>query len=86
MFGLPPDAGVWRPDFLPPVEERLVQILERQDQWFRAMVSAQLGHKEIRVPGEITIPRPGQREEPEPESKRVETDVGVIAKWFAQMA
>jgi hypothetical protein len=75
---------VWRQDFLPPLEERLVQILERQDEWFRALVKAQLGHKEVRVPGQITIPRPGQRDG-KPERKKVETDVAKIARFFSQV-
>ena len=70
---------VWRQDMLPPIEERLVQLLERQDAWFRALFDAQVGAKSIKVPGEITIPRPGR----EPERPRVERDPAVIAKWFA---
>lgn len=79
MFGLRPDAGIWRQDFLPPVEERLAQLLERQDAWSRALLSAQLGHKEIKAPGEIRIPRPS---DPEPVKPRVETDPKVIAQFF----
>lgn len=83
VLNLPPDAAIWREDFLPPIEERLAQILERQDAWQRTMLDVQLGKKEIRVPGEIQIPRPGQNAEVlQPKKSKVETDIKKIAAWF----
>ena len=82
VFGLPPDAGIWRQDFLPPVEERLAQIFERQDAWFRALLEAQMGQAKVSVPGELHVVRPSDRDV-EPEVRRVETDPDAIAAWFA---
>lgn len=60
------------------MEERICQLIERHDQWSRALFEAQVGQKEIRVPGEVKIPRPGD-EEPEP---KVTTDPKAIAAFF----
>jgi hypothetical protein len=80
VFGLPPEANVWRQDAFTPVEECLVLLIERQELWCRALLDVHLEKREIRVPGELRIPRPGS--EPE-KPKRVETDPKVIAAWFA---
>jgi hypothetical protein len=77
---------VWRADFLPPVEERLAQLVERHDQWSRAQFDLQAGKKSIQVPGQITIPRPGRPTDDSvaaPEPRKVETDSKRIAAWFA---
>ena len=78
--GLPGDAAVWRNDALPPIEERLAQLLERADAWSRALFQAQTGAREIQVPGEVRIIRPGTADVPR---KHVETDVKRIMAFFA---
>ena len=65
---------------LPPLEERIAQLTERQDQWFRALFEAQTGHQRIQVPGEIEIARPGANKIPE---RQVVTDSRTIAAWFS---
>jgi hypothetical protein len=79
--GLPGDAATWREDMLPPVEERLAQLTERQDQWFRALFGALTHSDQIRVPAEIEIVRPGAHKIPD---SHVVTDSRAIAAWFAR--
>ena len=79
--GLPGDAATWRQDMLPPVEERIAQLTERQDEWFRAVFGALTHQERVSVPGEVEIPRPGAHRIPE---RPVETDSRTIAAWFAK--
>jgi len=80
--GLPGDAAVWREDVLPPVEERLAQLMERQDAWFRAIFGALTHQERVPVPGDLEIVRPGDRTIPE--EKVIVTDSNTIAAWFAK--
>lgn len=77
--GLPPEAAVWRQSGFTPVEELLVQVLERHDEWARAHLQALLHHKRITVPAQFQILRPGEEETP---ARHVETDPAVIAAFF----
>jgi hypothetical protein len=78
--GLPPDAAVWRQHAFTPVEELLVQLLERHDQWARTHLQALLHHKKVSVPAEFHMLRPGEQEQAA--SRRVETNPVVIAEFF----
>jgi len=80
--GLPPEAAVWRQHSFTPVEELLVQALERHDEWARAHLQALLHHKKITVPPEFQILRPG--EEMDTPASRVENDPVKIAAFFEQ--
>ena len=79
--GLPGDAATWREDMLPPLEERIAQLTERTDQWFRALFAAQTGQQRIQVPGDIEIVRPGANKFPE---REVVTDARTIVAWFTR--
>ena len=79
--GLPPEAAVWRQHSFPPVEELLVQLLERHDQWARAHLQALLHHKKVSVPAEFQIMRPGEEDQP---VRKIETDPAKIAAFFQQ--
>lgn len=78
--GLPPGSAIWRKDSFPPVEEMLVQFIERHDEWSHALLMALLGHKRVATPAPFQILRPGEDEEPKRPS--IETDPRVIAAWF----
>ena len=65
---------------LPPVEERIVQLMEREDQWFRALFGALTHQERIAVPGDVEVPRPGERKIP---VKKVTSDTRAIAAWFS---
>jgi hypothetical protein len=80
--GLPPEAAVWRQHSFTPVEELLVQVLERHDEWARAHLSAMLNHKKVVVPAEFVMLRPGENEQPL--ANRVENDPVKIAAFFEQ--
>lgn len=82
--GLPPEAGVWREQALPPVEDFLASLIERFEQWQRAQFMLTAG-KSVAPPAPIRVIRPGQTAEPEPQPKpKAVTDPHEIAAWFAK--
>lgn len=81
-MGLPPEAAVWRQNAFPPVEELLVQLLERHDEWARSHLAALLHHKRVTIPVPYRTLRPGEVEETP--ASRVETDPRRIAAFFQQ--
>jgi hypothetical protein len=80
--GLPPEAGIWREQQLPPVEDFLASLIERFEEWQRAQFLLAAG-KRVAPPGVIRVIRPGQTEESEHRRPMV-TDPRTIAAWFAQ--
>jgi hypothetical protein len=55
-------------------------MIERHDQWSRALLGALMGKKRVQVPPSITIERPGA---PRPQ-RNVVTDPGELRRWFAR--
>lgn len=77
--GLPADAATWREDVFDRTDELLATLIERRDNWSRALLDALMHKKQIKAPGEITIPRPGTEEA---QRDRVITDPKEIAAFF----
>jgi hypothetical protein len=78
---MPADAATWRQDRLPPLEEYTALILERQDQWSRALLDALLHKKRITLPAPLQFERPGQQR---PAVRNIVTDPGELRRWFAR--
>jgi hypothetical protein len=78
---MPPDAVFRRLDAFPPIEELLVQIIERSHDWNMAMLNLHTKPgKRIEYPGPPQFLRPGEKEA----ERKVETDPRVIARFFRE--
>ena len=81
VLALPPDAAVWREQAYPPTTELIAVLIERQEEWSRAIFQALRNQRRVSVPQPMRILRPGERAKT---ARRVETDPRKIAAFFRQ--
>ena len=50
VLALPPDAAVWREQAYPPTTELIAVLIERQEEWSRAIFQALRNQRRVSVP------------------------------------